>query len=145
MALHLMKLAVGVESVGQLATWQHRRLVEMRRKQKDAKLFHVTRNRPQRAAELTDGGSIYWVVKRRILVRQRLLDFEPTINSEGRKACRLVLDPALVRTVPRRQRAFQGWRYLADADAPPDLAVANGLHEDLPADLAEELRDLGIL
>ncbi len=145
MALHLMKLAVGVESVGQLAAWQRRRLLEMRRKQKDAKLFHVTRNRPQRADELTDGGSIYWVVKRRILVRQRLLDFEPTINREGRKACRLVLDPTLVRTVPRRQRAFQGWRYLADADAPPDLAIASGLHEDLPADLAEELRDLGIL
>ncbi len=145
MALHLMKLAVGVESVGQLASWQRRRLAEMRRKQKDAKLFHVTRNRPQRTAELTDGGSIYWVVKRRILVRQRLLDFEPTINREGRKACRMVLDAALVRTVPRRHRPFQGWRYLVDADAPPDLAVASGLHEDLPAELAEELRDLGIL
>jgi hypothetical protein len=145
MALHLMKLAVGVESVDQMATWQRRRLVEMRTTQKDANLFHVTRNRPKRAEELAAGGSIYWVIKRRILVRQRLLDFEATVNREGRKACRMMLDPKLERTVPRRQRPFQGWRYLAGTDAPPDLTVTGGLYEDLPVELAEELRDLGIL
>lgn len=145
MVLHLMKLAVGVESVDQMATWQRRRLIEMRRTQKDANLFHVTRNRPKRTEELVAGGSLYWVIKRRILVRQRFLDFEATVNSEGRKACRMMLDPKLERTVPRRQRPFQGWRYLTDADAPPDLNMTTGLHEDLPAELAEELRELGIL
>ena len=145
MVLHLLKLAVGVESIDQLAKWQCRRVIEMRRTQKDATPFHITRNRPKRTKELVSGGSLYWVIKRRIVVRQRFLDFESIVNSEGRNACRMILDPKLERTVPRRQRPFQGWRYLSDSDVPPDLKLTTDLHEDLPAELLEELRELGIL
>lgn len=145
MTLHLMKLAVGVDSIGHLAKLQERRLENLRQNRKDANLYHVTRNRPTRADELIEGGSMYWVVKRRIVVRQRLLDFEPMVDHEGRKACRIILDSKLVRTVPHSQRRFQGWRYLATADAPPDVPMANEIHQDLPPNLVEELRELGIL
>jgi hypothetical protein len=44
---------------------------------------------------------------------------------------------------PRPYRAFQGWRYLAPADAPRDL-VAPGA-KDMPEALRRELRDMGLL
>ena len=145
MVLHLMKMAVGVDSVSHLAKLQKRRLEDVGKDNNDATLYHVTRNRPTRVDELIVGGSMYWVVKRRIVVRQRLLNFLPMVDHQGRKACRIILDPTLVRTVPHRQRMFQGWRYLAAADAPQDLVLKNRIHNDLPPDLANELRELGIL
>ena len=45
-------------------------------------------------------------------------------------------------TVPWPHRPFQGWRYLAAADAPPDIA---GTDPDLPPEMAVELRELGLL
>jgi hypothetical protein len=46
---------------------------------------------------------------------------------------------------PRPYRAFQGWRYLAAKDAPPDLdRVARGA-AGMPEPLRRELRELGLL
>ena len=42
-------------------------------------------------------------------------------------------------------RAFQGWRYLADKDAPPDLSDAGAGLEDMPESLRRELGELGLL
>ena len=56
-----------------------------------------------------------------------------------------MLDPKCVPVRPRPYRAFQGWRYLAEKDAPPDLdRVARGT-SNMPEPLRRELRELGLL
>lgn len=139
--LNLVKLAVGVESPEHLALLQKRRLEDPER---GGRLFHVTRNTPRRSAELLKGGSIYWVIKTRMRLRQRLLAVETDADGEGRRFCRLVLDPRLVAVEAWRCRAFQGWRYLLPESAPPDLGTDRA-ETELPSALAEELRELGLL
>jgi hypothetical protein len=144
-SLHIVKLAVGIRDVDHLAEVQIRRLADIRaRLGGEAKLWHKTRHGPRRGRELLDGGSMYWVVKGRIAVRQRLLGFETDADEEGRRLCHILLDPVLVPTVSRRHRAFQGWRYLKAADAPADQPEGRREH-DFPPALAEELRELGLL
>lgn len=138
--LHMIKLSVGTESIDDLAGWQ-----AMRRAQTgDSVNRHLTRNYPRRGAEILDtGGSMFWVIKGVILARQRIVDFETRENAEGERRCAIVLDPELIPTAPRAHRPFQGWRYLRPEDAPPDL---DGSGTDaLPPELAEELRNLGLL
>ncbi|UCH75262.1 MAG: DUF1489 domain-containing protein [Rhodospirillales bacterium] len=137
--VNLIKLAVGIESPAHLARVQARRLAAA---EGGGRLFHVTRNTPRRVAELLNGGSIYWVIKGRIRVRQRLLGIETENDREGRRRCRLVLDPRLVAVAAWSCRAFQGWRYLAPEGTPPDAEAADS---ELPDALADELRELGLL
>lgn len=143
-SLHLIKLAVGIDSVGHLAAVQARRLADAAKSGGEPKLFHVTRNVPRRSAELLDGGSIYWVIKGKIRVRQLLQAIESDSDEEGRRYCRLVLDPELVETEPRPHRAIQGWRYLTADSTPGDLAVTDDAAA-LPPEMAAELRELGLL
>ena len=42
-------------------------------------------------------------------------------------------------------RPFQGWRYLAAADAPRDIGAADGDVASMPPEMVEELRSLGLL
>ncbi len=120
MTLHLVKLCVGADTIEDLAVWQagHRR-----RKSHDGVdcAYHTTFQAPKRQAELLDGGSIYWVIRGVILVRQKLIGFEDGAKDDGSACCLLLFAPQLipVRATPRR--AFQGWRYLTADDAPPDL------------------------
>ena len=85
-------------------------------------LFHETRHYPRRADEILDGGSIYWVVKGFVRVRQRIVRLERRASEERGRFCRIHLDPVLVRTELQPRRPHQGWRYLQDIDAPPDRA-----------------------
>ncbi len=71
------------------------------------------------------------------------MGIEPLFDGDGRRRCGLRLDPTAVRTRPRPQRPIQGWRYLAPAEAPPDLDAADG--GELPAEMMAELRALGLL
>ena len=87
--------------------------------------FHTTRMVPKRAEEILGGGSIFWVIRGEILCRERILDIRPFVDKAGVGRCKLVLDPKCVPVRPRPYRAFQGWRYLADNDAPPDLDQSN--------------------
>ena len=135
MTVNLLRMAVGVESVGHLGTIQAERM----------KTATKGRNVPRRTTELLDGGSIFWVVKRYIRVRQRILGIEDNTNSDGQRYCVIELDPELIRVEPRRQKAFQGWRYFRVKDVPADLAQSNAGTEDLPPELADELRDLGLI
>lgn len=152
MTLHIIRLAVGVDSVEHLADIQKRRLRDARQEHgRKAKLRTLTRNRPRRVEEMVEGGSLYWVVKGVIRVRQRILGAEDAVNHEGQPRCALILQPKLVPTVPRAKRAFQGWRYLPAEDAPPDLTAAGevGLKgkggKAPPAELVAELKELGLL
>jgi len=137
--LHLMKLSVGTDDVEDLAAFQARRLAN------HGAVWHLTRSTPKRADELLEGGSIYWSIKGRIQARQRLLGFESESDEQARPRCRILLDPELVRTAPRTVRPFQGWRYLPAADAPGDLGAAGaGQGDELPPEMVEELRKLGL-
>ena len=81
----------------------------------------------RRAEELLDGGSLYWVIKGQIAARQKLIALRP-LTRDGVRRCGLVYDKKLVPVIRRSRAAFQGWRYLAVADAPRDLdKVAKGV------------------
>jgi hypothetical protein len=145
MTLHLIKLCVGVDEIAELARWQKKRMAERRAKKLKRKLIHRTRSTPKRADELLDGGSLYWVIKGVIRVRQRLVAIEPGRRDDGTPCCELALDGRLVRTMPRPVRAFQGWRYLEAKDAPPDLGAGGEGLAAMPPRMVEELRLLGLL
>ena len=143
--LHLIKLCVGCDSVQDLDDWIRKRLKERKRRGLPRQHLHTTRMVPKRAAELTAGGSLYWVIRGQVMCRQRILDIGPFADKDGVGRCRLALDPKLTLVEPRPWRAFQGWRYLAAPDAPRDLdRVAPGAKE-MPEALRRELRDLGLL
>ena len=136
MSLHIIKLCVGADSIDDLSHWQTARL------EKSGRLFHTTRMTPRRRAEVLDGGSLYWVIKGMVAVRQRLVDLAEFTDGEGIGRCDLVLDPVLVPVEPAPKRPFQGWRYLKPEDAPPDLRAGAG-GADLPPELRAALRELG--
>ncbi len=140
MALHLVKLCVGAESIADLKGWVEERV---RGRRGPPRSYHVTRMVPTRAAELVEGGSLYWVIRGQLSARQRLLEIEPFQDTEGVGRCRLWLDPEVVELAPRPMRAFQGWRYLKAADAPPDLG--KGGEAEMPEALRRELGELGLL
>ena len=144
MTVHLIKLCVGVDEVSQLRDWQKKRIDDAAKQGKTYVLQHVTRNTPRRAEEVLDGGSLYWVIKRFIQVRQRIIGIEPATREDGQPACALILDKELVETAAYPHRPFQGWRYLPSSDAPPDMA-RGAAGEALPAQMKAELRELGLI
>ena len=139
--LHLIKLAVGVRDIAHLAQIQAARAVI------DPPLRHQTRNMPKRADEILAGGSIYWVIQRAVVCRQRVLGIVEDVWDDGSKCTGLVLDPALVRVAARAMKPFQGWRYLSAADAPADIGAtgAAGGVDELPADMRLALTHLALL
>jgi hypothetical protein len=139
--LHLTKLAVGVRDIG------HLRALQSARQMQDPPLRHRTRNFPRRAAEVADGGSIYWVVQGATLVRQRILDIVEDRLQDGSACAALVLDPELVPLAGRATKPFQGWRYLSADAAPADLvALPEAAGEAaLPPPLRAALRELCLL
>lgn len=138
--LHLIKLCVGAEQVEDLAAWQR----DPRALGPDGLPRHVTRMWPKRAEELLEGGSLYWVFKGVVLARQRILRLDEVIRADGITRCGIVLAPEIVRTAAAPKRPFQGWRYLAGADAPPDLPKARAGDDALPPELDAALADLGL-
>lgn len=131
MPLHIIKLAVGADDVEGLSQYVRR----------SNRVIVHTRQTPKRAAEVLEGGHHYWVIKGMILVRQKIIGIE-TVGAEGMTRCEIELDKQIVLTAPTPRRAFQGWRYLTETDAPPDLDV--GVDGAVPSELAAELRTLGV-
>jgi hypothetical protein len=99
---------------------------------------------PKRAAEVLDGGSLYWVIKGQVLARQRILGLEPRQGSDGISRCALVLDVEVIRTEAAARRPFQGWRYLDAAESPRDLPKGRALESTLPPGLAQALAEIGL-
>ena len=145
MGLNLVKLCVGVSAVEELKGWIDYRLAEARKKGAPAEQKHTTRMIPKRREELLDGGSLYWVIKGNIQVRQRLEDIRPFTDKDGINRCDLVLEPKLILTEWNPRRAFQGWRYLKSEEAPADLGAGNSGLNQIPPDLRVELSNLGLL
>jgi hypothetical protein len=145
MALHLIKLCVGEDSVRDLEDWIKQRLKEKRKRGEKPEHIHRTRMVPKRADELVDGGSLFWVIRGEIACRQRIRDVRPYRDKDGIGRCGLVLDPKVVLVAPRPFRAFQGWRYLAAKDAPLDLDAAAPGAAAMPEKLRRELRELGLM
>lgn len=130
MPLNLTKIAYGSESVETLRQWLESQTGEA---------LMTTRYLPTRHAEMA-GGSLYWIHQHAIVGRSPLLGF--TQKDDGRWWIRL--EPRLILVHPQPKRAHQGWRYLAEADAPDDFASGD-MSDRLPGKLVSELAKLGLV
>jgi len=139
--IHLVKLCVGAATVEDLENWQKMRAQGAA----DYQPRHVTRMWPKRAEDLLNGGSLYWVFKGLILARQPILRLDEVIGDDGIRRCGIVMQRQIIRTQPAPRRPFQGWRYLAPQDAPPDLPPGRSGEDPLPAPLSAALSEIGIL
>ena len=145
LTVHLLKLCVGIASVDQLVEAQLARRERLLAAGLEPDIVHRTRNTPRRAAELLDGGSLYWVIQHKIRVRQAITRIDRQQDGDGRMYCQLFLAPALIRVRARRCRPFQGWRYLEHGAAPPDFQDGASEVDDMPPEMQKELRELGLL
>src|ERR1700689_4787941 len=145
MALNLIKLCVGADTVRDLEDWIKEKLREKRRRGEKPEHIHRTRMVPKRAAELIDGGSLFWVVRGEVACRQRIRAVRPFRDKDGVGRCGLVLEPKVVLVQPRPYRAFQGWRYLAAKEAPQDLDKMPKGAATMPDTMRRELRELGLM
>jgi hypothetical protein len=145
MTLHLVKLAVGADSLADMRQWMAARMVEAKRRRAPMRHAHVTRMTPKRANEILDGGSLYWVIKGQISARQKIVGLEPFIDADGISRCKLWLDGEVVAVAPRPMRAFQGWRYYEPKSAPPDINQDQPGFAAMPEALRRELAGLGLL
>ena len=131
MALHLTKVAFGAKTRENMASWFATRGQEARL---------TTRYLPKRHAELV-GGSLFWILKGQLVFRSPILGFE---EAEGGKT-HIVIQARLIPLYPQACRAHQGWRYLADENAPRDLADGEDAGEAMPGKLAGKLARLGLV
>jgi hypothetical protein len=140
MTTHIVKLCVGADSIEDLADWQRQRIAA------GSGLFHTTRMVPKRQDAVLDGGSLYWVIRGVIQVRQLIVGFEDGQKADGTRCCLIMLDPELVAVRPTPRRAFQGWRYLEADDAPGDLDQARRDEvAAMPAQMRRELAELCLI
>ncbi len=141
MPLNIIKLAVGIDDVEHLAERQKRF------KNSRGNFQHRTRMMPSRASEILPGGSMYWVIKRLIQVRQPIVAFHQEKDDNGRAFCMIEMEPKHFIVDATAKRPFQGWRYLKAEDAPADVRHGGKVYIDpkMPADMKDELRRLGLL
>ena len=144
MTVHLLKLCVGIDSLEELQRYQIAVRARKAAQGIEPVSIHWTRNRPRRDDEVLDGGSLYWVIRREVRARQRIVRLDEGVI-DGQVKCGLVLDDELVRVERRPFRPFQGWRYLEAKNAPADLPELEGDEAELPEDMARELRAIGVL
>lgn len=141
----MIKLIVGSADLDMYACWQEQEVMD----------YHGqpavpcwTRFMPKRADEiLKSEGSLYRVMKSRIVCRSRILGFEMVDTKSHGKRCMIMQSPEIILTVNAPHRPFQGWRYFEGAKAPADkgLYVAGESAEDPPEEMADELREAGLL
>jgi hypothetical protein len=132
--LHLTKVAVGCPDIETLARLQKQRWGD--------DPCSLTRFMPKRADELI-GGSLFWIIKHRLVARQTIVSLAMATTEWGEK-CRIGLAPGPVPVNIMPRRAHQGWRYMEAADAPPD-AAAGGDVDALPTGMVRELQSLWLM
>jgi hypothetical protein len=146
MPLHLIKLAVGCDSVKELKGRVAERMKTAKKKGLPQRHIHITRMTPKRIDDILNGGSLYWVIRGEIAAREKIIGIEPFRDKDGIGRCRLIMQPKVIAVSPRPMRPFQGWRYFTEDSAPPDLGkVAAGTIAAMPEPMRRELRDLGLL
>jgi hypothetical protein len=128
--LHLTKVAFGCRTIEALEK-------RVAARTHGGEMRVATRMRPKRMDELI-GGSLHWIVKHRLIARQRIVRFED--RNDGRIDIVLAGEIELIPPAPRR--AHQGWRYLAEDDVPAD--AGDGLAE-LPPRLYTRLAALALV
>ena len=138
MSYNLKKIAVGIKTIERLKIRQKMLFEDY------GSILHSTRNMPKQKADLIKTGSIYWIIQRNVLVRQKILDITPVIRSDGSKGCEIELDQELIKVIPTPMRPFQGWRYYMDEDIPPDLNLNDDGSEEIPDEVNSELIKLGL-
>jgi hypothetical protein len=145
MALHLIKLCVGCDSIQDLEEWIEENRILNRRLRRVYEQTHTTRMVPKRAGEIVEGGSLFWVIRGQIACRQRLLEIRPFTDADGIGRCHLVLETVVTPVEPRPFRPFQGWRYMEAKDAPRDLGLGTQDIRQMPEALRRELAELGLI
>ena len=134
MPLNMTKIAFGAEGPAHL-----RQRLESYASDGEVRL--TTRYLPKRIDEMA-GGSLYWIHAHTVIGRSPILGFME--NGAGRHWIRI--EPLLipVRSIPKR--AHQGWRYLAEADAPPDLGSGESDGRDhMPPRMLGDLMKMGLV
>ena len=129
--LHLTKVAVGCRTLEAL-----QKRVAGRASEGEVRV--VTRMRPKRAAELI-GGSIYWIVKHRLVACQQILRLDERKDGRIDIVCSAELE--IISPIPKR--AHQGWRYFesgAERPAGDETGIA-----DLPPLLYGRLAALALV
>lgn len=145
MAIHMIKLVVGVEDLDHFLEIQQNSVYDY-----DGQPANIVRTRfkAKRADEiLSGGGSIYRVIKNKICCRQKILGFETVQSADRGSQCLIMVEPEIIQTISTPKRPFQGWRYLEPAAAPKDRGIyrGGGQRDEIPADLEEDLKGLGLL
>ena len=138
MYYHLKKIAVGIETVERLKIRQEMIFRTYGR------LFHSTRNIPKKREELIQSGSMFWIIKRYVLVRQKIINIIPVIREDGSKGCEIELDKNLTKVIPTKMKPFQGWRYYLEEEIPQDLNVNCNEDDEVPEQIRSELIKLGL-
>lgn len=144
MALHIIKLAVGAESLDSLRAWTERSAATSQAAEGRAVVRLTTRMAPKRIDEILDGGSLYWVIRGAVQARQPIVGFEPFKDANGVGRVYIVMAPEVVPVRPRPSRPFQGWRYLRPQDAPADWRF-DDLDEAIPPAMRRELMELCLI
>ena len=142
MALHMMKLVVGPDSLEDFAACQRQYYTTF--KGHKANIVR-TRHTPRQAQEIVEtGGSIYRIIKGYMCCRQRIVGFDQEDTEDGKK-CLILTDPEIIRTYPTMRRPFQGWRYLKENSAPPDIGPYIEGQDASTIEMEIELKALGLL
>lgn len=143
MALHIVKVAAGIGSLEELM-----RVVDLYAYD-DPDLGPImpmsSRNTPRRDSEVLDGGSVYWIIKRKIVARARIVAIREEDRYDGKKGCQICVEANVIATVPFTKNGFQGWRYLLPENAPADLITGDSDEGHGSPELAAELQTLGLL
>jgi hypothetical protein len=138
--LHLIKLAVGIDDIDHLGRRQRQYRL------RNGNFRMRTRMMPKRLDDLLDGGSLFWVIRRFIQVRQPIVAVREEPDEHGRAQCIVEVEPRHIEVAAQPCRPFQGWRYLKPEAAPPDARGAGGYVDPrMPPGLKLELRRLGLI
>lgn len=139
MTLNIKKLCVGADSV--LDLYNRQEFVRDRY----GETIHITRMFPKRFEEVLNGGSIYWVIKGKLCVRQEILKIERFTDNDNVNRCRLDLNKDLILTVPFKERPFQGWRYLETKNSPSDTRLFDINNKNDDQEIISDLHSLGLV